>query len=477
MKVLGGAFLMMSDWSKPTKELMIKNTKVDLCNDNLEAYITLYPPVGKDRYTKEMIYEILRYHHVIYGIEEEVINKLCEKPCYGKAVLIARGKKEVDGKDGYFVYYFDTSVDTKPRILEDGTVDYYAMTRIVTVSQGEIVVRYHKAVQGTDGIDVCGYLRKAKSGKELPPLKGKGIKLSEDRLIYTALITGKIEFTKDRINISNVLEIKEDIDYLQGDIYFKGDLVIYGNISSGKVVESEGSIVVRGHVEGATIKARRDVILESGMQGAGRGSISSGGSISGKFFEQVEMKAKENITANTIMNCTMVAGNEIIVTGRRGILLGGSAYAGKKITASTIGNCASMKTELTVGVQEAYHKKLLRLEKQMKELKERLSQVEAAIAMITEREIPDIISPLRDQKLRLLRTKINLNSEIAEKVDEWSNGMNFIKNSKRAKIVVQKLIYPGCQLAINGLSMKINEEIITSSFQRKEDEIEMIPIS
>lgn len=467
----------MSDWSKPTKELMFKKTKVDLRNEKMEAYITLYAPIGNDRYTKEMIYEILRFHHVIYGIDDDVVNRLCEKPCYGKDILIAKGLKEVDGKDGYFVYYFDTSVDTKPRIMEDGSVDYHAMTRIVTVSQGEIIARYHKAIQGTNGLDVCGRIRKAKIARDLPPLKGKGFKLSEDRLIYIALITGKIEMSGERIIISNVLEIKDDIDYIQGDIHFKGDLMIYGNISSGKVVESEGSIIVRGHVEGAILKAGRDVILESGMQGAGKGSITCGGSISGSFFEHVEMKAKENITANTIMNCTMVAGNEIIVTGRRGVLLGGSAYAGKKITASTIGNYASIKTELVVGVRGAFHKKFLRLDKQIKELKERLSQVEAAISMITEREIPDSVSPLREQKLRLIRTKININSEIAEKVDEWSDLMEFIKNSKRASIVVKKLIYPGCQLAINGLSMEIKEEIVASYFHRNGDEIEMIPLT
>ena len=212
------------------------------------------------------------------------------------------------------------------------------------------------------------------------------------------------------------------------------------------------------------------------MQGAGKGSISCGGSISGKFFEQVLMKAKENITANTIMNCTMIAGNEIIVTGRRGILLGGSAYAGKKITASIIGNYASIKTELVVGARGAFHKKFLRLEGEIKELKERLSQVEAAIAMITERDLPDSISPLREQKLRLIRTKININSEIAEKVDEWSDLMDFIKNSKEAKIVVQKLMYPGCKLAVNGLSMEIKDEIALTSFQRNGDKIEMIPL-
>ncbi|HCL04300.1 MAG TPA: hypothetical protein DHW61_18140 [Lachnoclostridium phytofermentans] len=465
----------MSDWSRPTKELMYKKTKVALRNDKMEAYITLYAPVGKDRYTKEMIYEILRFHHVIYGIDDDVVNKLSEKPCYGKEILIAKGTKEVDGKDGYFVYFFDTRVDRNPRILEDDSVDYYAMTRIVTVSQGEIIVRYHKAIQGTNGIDVSGSIRVGKIGRDLPPLKGKGFKLSEDRLIYTALIAGKIELSGDRIIISNVLEIREDIDYLQGDILFKGDLMIYGNISSGKVVESEGSIVVRGHVEGATLRAGKDVILENGMQGAGKGSITCGGSISGKFFEHVEMNARVNITANTIMNCTMVAGNEIIVTGKRGILLGGSAYAGRKITASTIGNYANIKTELVVGVRESYRKKFLLLEKQIDELKERLSQVEAAIAMITEREIPDSISPYRDQKIRLLRTKINMNSEIAEKVDEWSDLMEFIKSSKDAKIVVHKLIYPGCLLKINCLSKRIKDEIVASYVQRNGDVIEMIP--
>ncbi|ABX40860.1 DUF342 domain-containing protein [Lachnoclostridium phytofermentans] len=465
----------MSDWSRPTKELMYKKTKVDLRYDKMEAYITLYAPVGKDRYTKEMIYEILRFHHVIYGIDEEVVNKLCEKPCYGKEILIAKGKEEVDGKDGYFVYFFDTRVDTKPRILEDGSVDYFAMTRIVTVSQGEIIVRYHKAIQGSNGIDVCGSIRYGNIGRDLPPLKGKGFKLSDDRLIYTALITGKIEVSEGRITISNVLEIKENIDYLQGDIYFKGDLMIYGDISSGKVVESEGSIVVRGHVEGATIRAGKNVILENGMQGAGKGSITCGGSISGKFFEQVEMKAKENITANTIMNCTMTAGNEIIVTGRRGILLGGSAYAGRKITASIIGNHTHINTELVVGVRRSFHRKFAYLERKISELKERLSQVEAAIAMINERELPDVISPLRDQKMRLLRTKININSEIAEMVDEWSDLMDFIKNSKSAKIIVNKMIYPGCKLAINGLSMGIKQEIVSSYFLRNGDDIDMIP--
>ena len=96
--------------------------------------------------------------------------------------------------------------------------------------------------------------------------------------------------------------------------------------------------------------------------------------------------------------------------------------------------------------------------------------------MITERDLPDSISPLREQKLRLIRTKININSEIAEKVDEWSDLMDFIKNSKEAKIVVQKLMYPGCKLAVNGLSMEIKDEIALTSFQRNGDKIEMIPL-
>jgi uncharacterized protein (DUF342 family) len=136
-----------------------------------------------------------------------------------------------------------------------------------------------------------------------------------------------------------------------------------------------------------------------------------------------------------------------------------------------------MKTELVVGVRWSFYKKFVQIERTIKELKERLSQVEAGIAMITERELPDIISPWRDQKMRLLRTKININSEIAELVDEWSDLMDFIKNSKSAKINVNKLIYPGCKLAINGLTIGIKEEIVSSYFQKNGDVIEMIPFT
>lgn len=466
----------MNDWSKPTKQSMIAKTKVELRNHRMEAWITLYAPPQGEHYTKELLEEILRKHHVIYGIEEEKLNQLCEKPCFGKEVLIAQGLKEIDGKDGFFVYLFDTSVDTKPRILEDGTVDYYAMTKIVTVSEGEIVARYHKAVSGTDGIDVCGSIKRAKAAKDLKPLKVKGVKLSEDRFLYTALITGKIELSGENLTVSNLLEIKEDLDYLQGDIHFKGDLMIYGNITAGKVVEAEGSITVRGHVEGAVIRAGKNVILESGMQGAGKGSIVSGGSISGRFFEQVEMKAKENITANTIMNCSMEAGNEIIVTGKKGVLIGGTAYAGNKITASILGNYTYLRTELCVGIRDTSYKKHLHLEKQRKELKNRLVQVESAIAMITERETSDGVSPYRMEKLKLLRTKISISSEIADLMEEISTLAEFIKRSKHAKIVAQKMIYPGCHLTINGLMLLLKEEVVSSSFHRNGEVIEQIPL-
>jgi len=68
-----------------------------------------------------------------------------------------------------------------------------------------------------------------------------------------------------------------------------------------------------------------------------------------------------------------------------------------------------------------------------------------------------------------------MNSEIAEKVDEWSDLMEFIKSSKDAKIVVHKLIYPGCLLKINCLSKRIKDEIVASYVQRNGDVIEMIP--
>lgn len=440
-------------------------------NHGMEAFAFVSRSVGATltRYDLEKELEAL---HIKIGISEEAIKALLAGKESCQEVKIACGQKTTPGQDGYFEYFFDRSVDTKPRILEDGTVDYRAMTRIVTVSEGDKIIEYHPAVKGTDGFDIFGKIIKASGGKQLSPILGKGFTISEDKRIYTASLTGKIEFQNDRLIISNLLEIKEDIDFLHGDISFKGDLMIYGNVMQGIMIKADGMITIRGHVEASTIIAGKDIVFESGMQGAGKGIVVSKGNISGKFFEQVQMKAEGDITANAIMNCSMEAGGSIIVTGRRGIILGGMLSAVKGISAGTVGNISEIRTTLSVGILENVLIQVRSIDEKLEQIKRRMVQIDAAIIMISEREEAGGNHKFSAQKIQLMRSKISINSEMMKLTQEKENLLSRFQQSRDAKIRIDKIVYPKTTISVNGANKTITEEIVRVAFTEKDNEIE-----
>ncbi len=439
-------------------------------NNNMEAWMKVKCNNDQPLSLGELE-EAISKEKIIYGIKKDNLKKILESSDIYQEVMIAAGLAPVNGVDGYFEYFFEKSVATKPVILEDGSVDYYAMTRIITVSQGDKVIEYHPATAGTDGYNIYGQLLKATKGKDQLPIKGKGFELSKDKTIYTALLTGKIELQNNRLTITNLLEIKEDIDYLQGDIHFKGDLLIYGNVFQGKVIEADGNITIRGHVEGATIIAGKDIVFESGMQGAQKGFVICGGNVSGKFFEQVSIKAKGDITANAIMNCTIESQGSVIVTGKRGIILGGTTYALKCISASVIGNFKEVNTTLYVGVPDTIQLQIKNIDSKILMLRERVAQIEAATDMIEERDSSGKKNPFMTQKLQLVRTKISTNAEITDLLHEKNDILHKLEISRDACIEVNKIIYPNTTISINGIYDTITAETTRVVFYRKDFEL------
>lgn len=47
-----------------------------------------------------------------------------------------------------------TVISVKPKIREDGTVDYWSMNLIEVVREGQEIAKYHPAVEAKAGVDV-----------------------------------------------------------------------------------------------------------------------------------------------------------------------------------------------------------------------------------------------------------------------------------------------------------------------------------
>ena len=285
-----------------------KEPKIRISYDEMEAYLLLPTPLEIDEeYTFDDVMEKVRAAGVKIGINETKISAMIQERYFDRECLIAKGIDVVNGVDAYFDYNFDTNFNKVPSLREDGTVDYWSIHTVELVEEGQVIAEYHEPVEGSNGMTVKGKLLVAKRGKPLPQLAGKGFVRSEDNKTYTCTMNGKIEMKENRILISDVHEVHGDVGLKTGNIDFRGDVIIHGNVPTGAVIRATGSITVDGTVEGAILDAHKDIIIRGGMLGAGRGTVITKGNLFVKFMEYSRVKAHGSVTTDSLINCKVSA--------------------------------------------------------------------------------------------------------------------------------------------------------------------------
>ena len=430
---------------------------------------------AQNEYTRQAVEKLL----TDVGVNKEGVNygeidTMLKEKKVGKQYLIAEGRKPIAGEDGWYEFLFDTEIDTKPKILKDGSVDYSEYGDVPSVDEGQKLVIYHPATECIDGENLHGETVVARKGKELAKLKGKGFTISADGKEYIAKHSGRAIYRDERLVVENELVVDGDISLSRGDINFMDDIHIRGNVLTGVSITSQrGSIVVDGYVEACQLSAAKEVVLKNGMQGNGRGKIVAGGDVSGKFFEQTTVVSGGSVNANAIMNSYITAVQDVIVSGRFGIIIGGEVRAERYVTATIVGNMAEVKTNIYAGVDENLFAKLMAKEKEQEQQEEALNKIVSGIEQIKILIEKTKRVDLNEQKLKLIRGKIEKENEINETVREKQKIMDQMGRANIAKISVQKTLYPGTRVSINGVATKIDQEASHAEVSAKGSVIEV----
>ncbi|MGB9809061.1 MAG: DUF342 domain-containing protein, partial [Caldanaerobacter sp.] len=236
---------------------------VEVSRDRQQAYISLVEDPEGIIPTQEEILRVLASYKVIYGIKLNTVEEICRNPQNAKYVLVAEGKKPVNGEDGKIVFMIDIHSSTTPKILEDGTVDYKNLNLFKNVKKGQIIAQRIPPTQGEPGKNVFGEPIPAIKGKDVRLPLGKNTYIEGDNLI--AAVDGHIVAVNNKVEVRTLLEVKE-VDTSVGNIKTVASVKITGNVKSGFVVESEGNIEIFGVVEAATIIAKGNINIHKGIQ-------------------------------------------------------------------------------------------------------------------------------------------------------------------------------------------------------------------
>lgn len=447
-----------------------------ISEDELSAHINILEiePLQENKLSvEEEINKIKK--HLKYGLKEEELARLLDSSIPDKNILIAEGKKAEDGIDGKIIYKFDINRPLTPKLKEDGSVDYKELDAFNNVQKNQILADIIAPTEGIEGMTVTGRKISAKNGRTPRLRYGRNVTLSEDESKLIATANGLVELKGKSITVSELLSL-ESVDSSTGNINFDGDIVLSKDLLNGFSVRATGNIEVKGAVEGGYIETKGDILVRQGIQGYNKKVINSEGNLSTKFIENSIINVDGNITSEAIMHSNVISNSNIILIGRKGLIVGGVCRARNEIAAKIVGSNMATATTLEVGVDPNIRLDHDNMKERLKSSKSHLKKVEQSLNILSTLEKNNGLTENKKELLdRLINTKKSLEEEI-EVLDREVNVLySQLRNLNKGKVKIADTIYPGVKIIIGDSYLIVKDEMKRCTFYRDGGDIRVGP--
>lgn len=454
-------------------DLLRKSEFVISIEENGNKAYAYVPWVPGNMVTKEDIYSDLRRREIVFGIKHEAITDLIDKKRMNEKVLIAEGLPAQKGKDGWFEFFVRLDMPRIPSPLPDGGVDYVNIEAFEMVDKGEKIAVYHPAGKGMDGKNIYGEIIHADNGIEKKPLRGEGFMIAPDKVTYISKLNGKFEYINGRIIITNMLVVREDVTAVTGKLEVDGSVYVIGSIYSGGYIKASGDIIIEHNVETGRIIAGGNVMIKKGSCSRHDCFIEAGGEVSGSFFEAANINARGNVKANYIMNSNINTMGRVIVSGSKGVLLGGRVCAVRGVDTYNLGNTSHIKTFLEVGRTDLYEKEQAVFAEKRELLLNELSGLEASWTKILQ-----LVAAKKEVSADIVRkvhaTMVAKSHELAELDAESSKLANMTDQNMNSPVCVRGKAHGGSVVVINKITYLLSTEINRVIFKLRNKRVAIV---
>lgn len=294
---------------------------------------------------KETIMTTLESNGIKTGIDQEAIETILRGEAFDTEIVIARGKEAIPGSDAHYEFTFDTDKkEYKPQVLEDGSVDYSFQRQLVKA--GDVVARFVPAKPGFFGYTLFADVVAPVPSKGCRDLELNGAEKVDNEI--RALIDGEVSLNGNTISVVDYLSINGNASNIMGDIVYKGDIHVKGDVLSGTKIIATGNVYIDGDVEAANIEAGKDIVVKKGIHGQQRALIKANGSICAYFIEEATVIAGDQVRFNYSYNSHIFSLTDVIAEGRYGAVVGGDVEARQSIIVNSAGNEAEVATTLKI---------------------------------------------------------------------------------------------------------------------------------
>lgn len=432
----------------PEAEKMI----VRVSEDGMQATCRFIPPsTGGRIMSKDDILKDLDFNGIKFGIVESEIDKYFASKQYCTDYIMAVGRKPVNGHDARIIYKFNTDLKAKPKENEDGTVDFYTLDIIASVSAGDELAELIKEDEGTVGIDVRGNERRPERVKALNFRYGRDISVSEDGLHLISDISGHASLEDgDKVTVSNIFVVAKDVDISTGDITYDGNVEIKGNVINGFKISATGDVIIGGTAEGVEINAGGQIILKRGIRGMGKAVLKSGSNVVAKFMENTKVMSGGYVMADAIIHSDISAKGDVIVNNKKGYVNGGTVRSETLIRIKNAGSEMGTKTNLEVGVDPTLLGRYKNLQNKIEETMRRMEVSSKSIELYSRRlQKGEKLPPERLAQFKLLAMEYKKDTDdIGTMQEEFTRLQEEMDRQDGGIVEVGNTVYPGVKIVV-----------------------------
>lgn len=303
--------------------------------------------------SEDALLYFLKTNKINRGISSnEILRAFFELPELkeSKVYTVAEGKFPKNGKNGRLDFNVDVSGHSRYTVpsnhVEGEKVDYKSAMSIDLVSPGDLICTVIAPTVGVDGYDVEGRILSANDGKEATLVLGDGVEYDRDRSRIFATKEGRPVFLDKKLFISDIYEVRGDVNYSTGNIVFKGHVYISGMVEDDFSVEAN-SIEIRGSVGNSYIKSEGELVIGGGVNGHDSGHIKCNGNATIKYLNDANIEINGDLNVLKDIVNSDVKCNGAVSASR---IVGGSTIALKGIKVNIAGSEIGTPTLMEVGI-------------------------------------------------------------------------------------------------------------------------------
>ncbi len=368
----------------------------------------------------------------------------------------------------YLKHYFNPDFDyqrAKPGggLGTDENADVYSLGYAQNVIAGQILAEMVPLDQLGEEPDK----RFIRSGPDLPAGANTRIDPAFPRYLL-ADAKGYVFYNEGKITVKSLLNVRQDVSFRTGNIFFVGDMAVHGSVRSGFSVQAN-NMRIMGMVEGGIARARRDLMVEGGARG-GSGQhclLDAGGKLVAPFLEKVEARSRGNMLIDKYcLYSTVYAGSNMVV---RGQMYGSSVNAyGSVYVGSQLGNRAAIATRVYLGYDPLFIRHLEKVDGIISSLSQTITHLKAVAGHLP----PDTNETTR----KLAKMTAQREKMLARRTEIWSK-LNLDEQAMNScRLMVAGKVFPGVEISIGRAFMLVERPYENAMFRLCYNDIVVEPL-